>query len=209
MTALLQNFAQDLRFALRQLRRAPAFAATAVLTVALAIGIATAVFSVIDATLAAAAAVPPRGSHRHPRHPLRERLQPARLLAGVSRLATPGQHPRRSRRASIAPSPTFSRPTGAAVAVPLVGGHRQLLSRPSPSLRCSAAPSFPARTSPAATTSSSSATICGREASVAAPDILGSTLKLDGEPNTVVGVMPPGFRFPLDERNALYQSYCT
>ena len=42
---------QDVRFALRQLRRAPGFAVTAVLTVALSIGIAAAVFSVVDATM--------------------------------------------------------------------------------------------------------------------------------------------------------------
>jgi putative ABC transport system permease protein len=41
----------DLRFALRQLRKAPAFAATALLTVALAVGVNAAVFSVVYAVL--------------------------------------------------------------------------------------------------------------------------------------------------------------
>jgi predicted permease len=39
---------QDLRYALRQLRRAPGFAFTVVLTLALSVGVATAVFCVID-----------------------------------------------------------------------------------------------------------------------------------------------------------------
>jgi putative ABC transport system permease protein len=42
---------QDLRFALRQLRRAPGFAATIVLTLALSIGVATAVFCVVDTVI--------------------------------------------------------------------------------------------------------------------------------------------------------------
>src|SRR5579875_1562238 len=41
----------DLRFALRQLRRSPGFAAAVILTLALAIGINTAVFSVLEGFL--------------------------------------------------------------------------------------------------------------------------------------------------------------
>lgn len=42
---------QDVRYALRQLRRAPGFAVTVVLTLALSVGVATAVFCVIDAVI--------------------------------------------------------------------------------------------------------------------------------------------------------------
>jgi predicted permease len=42
---------QDLRYALRQLRKAPGFASTVILTLALSIGAATAVFCVIDAVV--------------------------------------------------------------------------------------------------------------------------------------------------------------
>jgi len=42
---------QDLNYALRQLRRNPGFAFTVVLTLALSVGVATAVFCVIDAVI--------------------------------------------------------------------------------------------------------------------------------------------------------------
>ena len=47
----MSNTLQDLRFALRQLRRSPGFALTAILTLALGIGANTAIFSLLDQAL--------------------------------------------------------------------------------------------------------------------------------------------------------------
>src|SRR5271166_4497219 len=47
----LRTSFQDLRYAVRQLRRAPGFAFTVVLTLSLSVGVATAVFCVIDAVI--------------------------------------------------------------------------------------------------------------------------------------------------------------
>jgi len=49
--ALVRAFGRDLRYAIRVLSRAPAFTTTAVVTLALAIGANTAVFSLVDAIL--------------------------------------------------------------------------------------------------------------------------------------------------------------
>ena len=48
---MMSEITQDCRYALRQLGKAPGFALTVVLTLALSVGVATAVFCVIDTVI--------------------------------------------------------------------------------------------------------------------------------------------------------------
>src|SRR6478752_7850529 len=51
LTRWLRDFAYDLRFSARSIRRSPSFAATAVLSLALGIGATTAIYSLVDQVL--------------------------------------------------------------------------------------------------------------------------------------------------------------
>jgi putative ABC transport system permease protein len=193
---------QDFRYALRQLRRAPGFTFTMVLTLALGVGVSTAVFCVIDAVIL---------------RPL-PYAHPERIVNVQSRSRIGWQQPASwpSYRDERAQTHSF-----------------QALAAYNNNLANLETASGPVRVSTITTTDNffdvfGVRPLLGRtflhgeeEAGKnnvvvlsyeewrknfgGESNILGQTVRLNGVSNTVIGVMPAGFRFPLTARNAVYQ----
>jgi putative ABC transport system permease protein len=184
---------KDGRYAFRTLRRAPAFAIAAVLTLALGIGANTAIFSAIDAALLRPLPYP---------QPERIAMLYGRGLAGEKSALSPASFldfRRQSRafeslagfRASPFNVTGQDRPERAqgAVVTPdffgVFGVPAQLGRTLSPELDKPGAPR----------TVVLSYALWQRRFG-GSPDALGRQIVLDGEPRTVVGVMPRSFQYP-------------
>ena len=87
---LLQSMLHDLRYALRQLRRAPGFALTVVLTLALSVGAATAVFCVVDTVILRPLPYARPGQDRFCPDQGPQRIYAARLMAQLPGRARAG-----------------------------------------------------------------------------------------------------------------------
>ena len=199
----MRNTIQDLQYALRQLRKAPGFAFTVILTLALSVGVATAVFCVIDAVIL---------------RPLPYANQDqivavqSQSRSGYTQPASwPSFQDERKQVTTFAAFAaywdynklTLEAPDGAAVSLDSVGatdnffqvfGVRPILGR----------------------------TFLPGEEEAGKNDlvvlsyevwqkhfggdrgIVNKAVRLGGKPFVVIGVMPAGFRFPLSHRNAIY-----
>ena len=193
-----ETLLQDIRFALRMLRKSPGFTAVAVLTLALGISASTVVFSLVDAVL----------------------LKPL-PFPHAERIVFPWRLPKRGLNLGFDVYPWgrvdflfFSRETKAFDALgAFISGAFDLTRSGEPvrldGLRVSAG-FFPALgVSPAlGRTFTNDEDRPGNEREVvlgdalwrqafgADPNILGRSIQLNGAPYTVLGVMPPGFAFP-------------
>ncbi len=191
------HLVQDLRFALRRYAQRPGFAAVTLVTIALGIGATTALFSVVRAVLL---------------RPL-PYADPARV-AVVWDMAQPDDETWLSWREVVEYGKTaraFEHFAGYTdFAVNLTGG-AEPERVPGAALTASGFAALGVRPQ-LGRAFTAEAEVQGRDKVVllsdglwrrrfgGAPSAVGSTVRLDGEPYTIVGVMPAGFRLPLDFR---------
>lgn len=196
--AFLDGLHQDLRYALRMLRRAPGFTAVAVLTLALGIGASTTMFSVIRAVLLRPP--PYRDAHRLYEMTgvdangratavsvadlvsLRERAASLEQMAVSARL--PSNLATYLMTGVPEPATVFAMPADARFLTTI--GVPPRLGRSFTAEEC--APGAPRV-----------AVISHRlwqQSFLGDPQVLGRSLLLNGEGYTVIGVMPPGFHYP-------------
>jgi predicted permease len=199
-SAMLIN---DLRFAIRQLRKSPGFAITVVLTLALSVGVATAVFCVIDAVIL---------------RPL-PYAQPERIVAiethsqsGYTQPASwPSFKDEREQVRAFAALAGFNNFFQATMEAPLSGpvlldtvhstdnffqvfGVQPLLGR-----TYVAGEEQDGKNQVVVLSYEVWQTYFGGDRSV-----IGKAVKLDGLQYTIIGVMPASFRYPLNTRNLIY-----
>ena len=198
----MTGFAQDLHYAMRQLRKNPGFAITAVLTLALAVGITTAVFSVIYAEL-----IRPL-PYNHPEQIVylqtwspQGYTQPASYPEYLD-----WRHDNHVFSALAAyndfESVNFEGPTGpVALSHVTTSDNFFDIFGVAPRLGRTFAPG---EDQPGKTDVVVLSYEVWREHFQSRKDAIGEAVRLGGHPYTVIGVMPAGFRFPLGDRNAVY-----
>jgi predicted permease len=199
---LLRNSIQDLRYALRQLRRAPGFAFTVVLTLALSVGVATAVFCVIDNVIL---------------RPL-PYAHPERIVSIDSKSGSGYTQPaswlsfqdERAQTTSFQALAAYFRWRDSAVETPAgpavlqtvrttdnffdVFGVHPVLGRTF----------LPGEQEPGKNDVVVLSYETWQSHFNGASDVIGKAVRMDGRAYTIVGVMPAGFRFPLNTRDGVY-----
>ncbi len=195
---------RDLQYALRQLRRSPGFTLTAVLTLSLTVGLAATVFSVFDALLVRPL---PYGD------PARIVSLEARSPSGYTQPASwPEYRFWRDNNHSFTELAGYSSQTmnllgpQGPTAIHAVHSTTNLFAmlgvHPLLGRTFVSGESERGRFDVAVLSYS-----LWRKNFGANPKVLGSKIDLDGRPMTVIGVMPAGFRFPLQWSDAVYAPF--
>jgi predicted permease len=197
------NLLRDLGYAVRQLRRAPGFAITAIATLALSVGIATAVFCVINAVVL---------------QPL-PYAQPGRVVdidthSGAGGYIQPASWPsyldERNQSTSFQALAGYFRWRESAAETPAGPAVLQVVRTSSNFFDVFGVPPILGRgfLPGEEQTGKNDVVVLGYDAWMkhfnGARSVVGSAVRLDGHTYTIVGVMPAGFRFPLNTRDGLY-----
>ena len=198
----MNSFRQDLRFALRQLRKSPGFTTIAVLTLALGIGAATAMFSVIYATV-----LRPLPFHDPDRilfvetHAAASYIQPA---------SWPAYLDERSQNQSFEYLAGFSQFAGVNLDTGSQVVHLHNTSTSDHFFDVFGVQPLLGRTFVVGEEQEGRNHVAVLSYEVwqqnfgGNPSVIGTSVHIDGFPYTIVGVMPAGFRFPLSTPNLIY-----
>lgn len=213
--AMLSTILQDLTFALRQLRRSPGFASSAILTLAFGIGATTAIFTLVDGILLRPLPFPNRD----------------RLIA-IDTIEFPPGMPTTSPDAGyhIASSyPNFfdwQRQNHSFESIASYDYQSRLIAKPNGDgaqvINCGrvsanffatlgVTPEIGRTFAPEEEQPGHRVVILSHELWVSlfssSPDVIGQTVKISDQLSTVIGVMPAGFRYPLDEPGFFWATY--
>ncbi|MGB8886109.1 MAG: ABC transporter permease [Candidatus Korobacteraceae bacterium] len=198
----MHSLRQDLRFALRQLRKSPGFTTVAVLTLALGIGAATAMFSVIYSTVLRPLPFP----------------QPDRLVwvethapAGYTQPASwPGYLEEREQNQTFEALAGFSGMTGVNLDTGSQVVHLHNTSTSDHFFDVLGVAPLLGRTFVPGEEQDGRNSVAVLSYEVwqqnfgGNPSVIGQSVHIDGFPYSIVGVMPAGFRFPLSLPNLVY-----
>lgn len=191
----MRTLFQDMQYAIRQLRSSPVFAFTAILTLALGIGINAAMFSVVDQVLLRAMPFP----HAEQVVQMGVRTE----SGGFSTTSLPDIQDWRARSHSFQQIafyteqlPTLGGASSAKLVPQIVSSSNlfdMLEARPAMGRTFLSADSQPGHTNVVVLASG-----VWHEVYHADPHIIGRSVSVNGLPYTVIGVMPAGFSFPAN-----------
>ena len=192
----LESLAQDVRFAMRMLRKNPGFTVVAVLTLALGIGANTAIFSLIDAALLRPLPFPQSAKIVQPTRDYKGVIAPAisaplfeywnQHNEAFTHLAAYSFLPEGF---NLAERGLPERVMGTSVSADFF----QVLGVNAEFGRTFVSEEDRPGTAPVAIISYG----LWKTRFAASPNLVGRTITVDGEPRTVIGIMPPGFAFPV------------